>query len=104
MLPSKEQGVDVSILIDEGAVFLLRRLEFIGNATTRDQIVRRRVIQQEGEPYSAELMEKSVNRLNRLGRFEKLTIEDVEVRIDEKERVVDLLIHLKETKRSQTRR
>ena len=104
-VPGAKLGVvDVSIEIDEGAVFVLRRLEFIGNATTRDRIVRRRVLQQEGEPYSEELMEKSVDRLNGLRRFEKLTMTDVEIRVDEKERFVDLLVHLKEIRRSQTRR
>jgi len=95
---------EISIKIDEGAVFVLRRLEFVGNATTRDRIVRRRVLQQEGEPFSQALMERSVNRLNSLRRFEKLTISDVERRVDEKERSVDLVIHLKEIKSSQTRR
>jgi outer membrane protein insertion porin family len=104
-VPGAKLGIaDVSIKIDEGAIFVLRRLEFVGNETTRDQIVRRRVLQQEGEPYSQELMEKSLNRLNALGRFAKLTMADVERRVDEKERFVDLLFHLKEIKRSQTRR
>ena len=104
-LAEGRQGVaDVSIQVDEGDVFRLRRLEIIGNAKTRDQIVRRRVLQQEGEPYSQELMEKSLNRLNRLRRFEKLTMADVEIRVDEKDPFVDLLVHLKEIKRSQTRR
>ena len=101
---AKLESVELRIEIVEGAVFVLRRLEFYGNATTRDQIVRRRVLQQEGEPFNQDLMEKSVNRLNSLGRFEKLTMADVEMRIDEKERFVDLLVHLNEIKRSQTRR
>jgi outer membrane protein assembly factor BamA len=78
--------------------------KFIGNATTRDTIVRRRVLQQEGEPYNQELMEKSVARLNDLGRFEILTMADIEMRVDEKEHFVDLVVHLKEINRSQTRR
>lgn len=104
-LPVAKQGpVNIRIEIDEGAVFLLRRLEFVGNETTRDQIVRRRVLLQEGAPYSEELMEKSLNRLNDLRRFEKLTLANVESRVDEKERFVDLLFHLEEIKRTQTRR
>ena len=66
--------------------------------------MRRRVLQQEGEPYSPELMDKSLNRINGLRRFETLTLANVESRVDEKERIVDLLVHLKEIKRSQTRR
>ena len=104
-VPGAKLGVvAVSIEIDEGAVFVLRRLEFIGNATTRDRIVRRRVLQQEGEPFSQGLMEKSLDRLNALGRFEKVTMADVERRVDDNERCVDLVVHLKEIKRGQTRR
>jgi outer membrane protein insertion porin family len=100
----KLEGVDLRIEIVEGALFVLRRLEFIGNETTRDRIVRRRVLQQEGQPFNQGLMEKSVNRINSLGRFKKLTMADVEMRIDEKEGFVDLLVHLKEIRRIQTRR
>ena len=101
--PGAKRGVvDVMIEIDEGAIFRLRRLEFVGNETTRDRVVRRTVLQQEGEPFSEELMEKSLNRLNGLRRFEKLTMADVESSVDEKELVVDLLVHLKEIRRGQT--
>jgi hypothetical protein len=37
-----------------------------------------------------------VSNLNRLGRFEKLTKENIEINIDEQEHFVDILIKLKE--------
>ncbi|MCI0488857.1 MAG: hypothetical protein L0229_19875 [Blastocatellia bacterium] len=95
--PEKKEGiVDIVITIDEGPVFVLRRLEFVGNATTRDRIVRRRVLLQIGEPYSEQLMGKSLQRLNGLGRFEKITRENVKIEVDEERHIVDLVIYLKE--------
>lgn len=108
--PEARHGVvDIVIKVDEGAVFRLRRLEFVGNATTRDRIVRRCVLQQEGEPYSQDLMERSVKRLNGLRlnglrRFKSITMASIESHVDERDHIVDLLVHLKETRRNRTRR
>lgn len=87
--------VDIRIKIDEGAVFRLRRLEFVGNETTRDRIGRRRVLQQEGELYSQALIDRSLIRLNALRRFKRITMANVESHVDDQEHIVDLLVHLK---------
>ncbi|HVG35323.1 MAG TPA: POTRA domain-containing protein, partial [Pyrinomonadaceae bacterium] len=44
--------VDFTISIDEGKQFTLRRLEFLGNTFTRDNVLRREVIINEGDIYS----------------------------------------------------
>lgn len=100
---ARQGVVDVVIKIDEGAEFRLRRLEFVGNKTTRDRIVRPCVLQQEGEPYSQDLMERSVRRLNALRlnglrRFKSITMASIESHVDEREHIIDLLVHLKETR------
>ena len=98
--PRSKMGlVGIAININEGSVFQLRRLEFIGNETTRDNIVRRKVLLQEGTTYNQDLMDKSLRNLNGLKRFETLTMADVEINTDEQQKIVDLLIHLKEIKR-----
>jgi outer membrane protein insertion porin family len=95
--PRTKQGlVEIVIKINEGAVFRTRRLEFVGNATTRDRIIRRRVLLNEGDPYTEELLDKSLRRINDLGRFEKLTRENVMTEIDERENIVDVRIYLRE--------
>jgi outer membrane protein insertion porin family len=94
--------IDLVIRIKEGVVFTVRKLEFEGNDNTRDRIIRRQVVQQEGETYRQSLVDESLTRINRLGRFEKLTIENVKLEMDDRERVVDMLINFKErSKRSQ---
>ncbi|MGA9770349.1 MAG: POTRA domain-containing protein [Blastocatellia bacterium] len=98
--PRSKMGlVGISININEGAVFQLRRLEFAGNEATRDKIVRRKVLLEEGTTYNQDLMDKSLRNLNNLKQFETLTMADVEISTDEQQKIVDLIFHLKEIKR-----
>jgi outer membrane protein insertion porin family len=95
--PRIKQGlVAVVIRIHEGPAFVTGRLELAGNGTTRDDIVRRRILLQEGQTYSQELMDKSLQRINGLGRFEKITMADVKSNLNDERNIVDLVIHLKE--------
>jgi outer membrane protein assembly factor BamA len=95
--PRIRQGlVAVAIRILEGPVFTTRRVELVGNDTTRDKTVRGRMLLREGQTYSQELMDKSLQRINGLGRFEKITMADVKRDLDDDRGAVDLVIHLKE--------
>ena len=47
--------VDVKITIDEGKQFTLRRLEFTGNTFTRDKVMRREFLLNEGDIYNDQL-------------------------------------------------
>ncbi len=98
--PRSKMGlVGIAININEGSVYQLRRLEFVGNDETRDRIIRRKVLLQEGTTYSQDLMDKSLRQINSLKLFETLTMADVEINTDEQQKAVDLLIHFKEIKR-----
>ena len=98
--PRSKMGlVGIAININEGSVFQLRKLEFIGNETTRDQIIRRKILLDEGTTYNQDLMDKSLRQINNLKLFETLTMADVEINTDEQQKAVDLLIHFKEIKR-----
>ena len=48
--------VDFIITIEEGKQFTLRRLEFIGNTFTRDNVLRREVLLNEGDIYNQTLL------------------------------------------------
>ncbi|HKS39238.1 MAG TPA: POTRA domain-containing protein [Blastocatellia bacterium] len=98
--PRSKMGlVGIAININEGSAFRLRRLEFTGSETTKDDKVYRKMVLRTGEPYNQDLMDKSLRNLNGLKRFETLTMADVEINTDEQQRTYDLLIHLKEIKR-----
>ncbi|HEY8563208.1 MAG TPA: outer membrane protein assembly factor BamA [Pyrinomonadaceae bacterium] len=94
--------VDVTITIDEGKQFRLRRLEFSGNTFTRDKILRREVLINEGDIYNQVALETSVIRLNQTGYFDPIDKDqDVEIRTDEEQGDVDLVVKVKEKGRQQ---
>jgi outer membrane protein insertion porin family len=76
--------VNVVFDFDEGHRYRLRRLDFVGNTTTRDKVIRREVMVNEGEFFSTQLMDISLLRLNQLGFFDQLKDEDAEQKPDPK--------------------
>src|SRR5215467_5964917 len=71
VLPGTEK-VDLTLTADEGKQFFVRRIEFSGNTTTRDKVIRRELLLDEGDIFNSRLWELSVLRLNQLGYFEVL--------------------------------
>lgn len=90
--------VDLTIDVDEGHQFFVRRIDFQGNTTTRDKVIRRELLIDEGDLFSNRLWETSILRLNQLGFFEPLKAEDTlsDIKRDTKTNTVDLLLKLKE--------
>jgi outer membrane protein insertion porin family len=64
--------IDLTINVDEGKQFFVRRIEFTGNTTTRDKVIRRELLIDEGDVYNSTLWDASILRLNQLGYFETL--------------------------------
>jgi outer membrane protein insertion porin family len=94
--------VDIKITIDEGRQFRLRRLEFTGNTFTRDKVLRREFLINEGDIYNQQSLEVSVLRLNQTGYFDPLDKDqDVEIRTNEEQGDVDLIVKVKEKGRQQ---
>ena len=87
-----------NIDIDEGKQFYVSRIEFCGNTVTRDKVIRRELVLEEGQCLQpAELWDLSVLRLNQLGYFDTLKVEDdTETRQNADNGTVDLLLKLKE--------
>ncbi len=82
---------------DEGKKFFVSRIEFTGNTITRDKVIRRELLVEEGQPYNAQAVDLSLLRLNQLQYFDTLKSEqDVETRQNAQDGTVDLLIKLKE--------
>jgi outer membrane protein insertion porin family len=94
--------VDITITIDEGKQFTLRRLEFTGNTFTRDRVMRREFLINEGDIYNWRYLEISVARLNQTQYFDPVDKDqDVEIRTDEEQGDVDLIVKIKEKGRQQ---
>ncbi|HEY6413035.1 MAG TPA: outer membrane protein assembly factor BamA [Edaphobacter sp.] len=87
----------LDIEIDEGKAFYVSRIEFTGNTITRDKVIRRELLLEEGQIYNNRLWELSILRLNQLNYFEPLKAEqDSESRQNADDGTVDLLLKLKE--------
>jgi len=90
---------NLEIDIDEGKQFYVRRIEFVGNTTTRDKVIRRELALEEGGIYNSRLWELSLLRLNQLSYFDQLKPDDpnvTEKKLDEKNGQVDLTLKVKE--------
>ena len=89
--------IDLTLNFDEGKQFFVRRIDFSGNTTTRDKVIRRELLIDEGDVYNTRLWELSILRLNQLGYFEALKAEDAaDVKRDQKTSTVDLTLKVKE--------
>jgi outer membrane protein insertion porin family len=72
--------VNLTINIDEDRQFVVRRINFRGNTTTRDKVIRREVMLQEGSVFNSRLWDMSMLRLNQLGYFEEVNEESADIR------------------------
>ena len=96
--PDTSNGkMELTLTIDEGKQFFVRRIDFAGNTTTRDKVVRREMLIDEGDMYNSRFWELSILRLNQLGYFEVLKEnESVDIKRDTKNNTVDLTVKVKE--------
>ncbi len=92
-----KKTVSFSIDIDEGKPFYVSRIEITGNTLTRDRVIRRELLLDEGHVYNSQLWEYSLLRLNQLDYFDPLKVEqDSEAHQDSENGTVDLLLKVKE--------
>jgi outer membrane protein insertion porin family len=72
----KDKGtVAFTLFVDPGRRVYVNRVNVAGNTKTRDEVVRREIRQMEGAYYDAEKINRSRDRLNRLGFFNEVNIE-----------------------------
>ncbi len=89
--------VDLSLSVDEGHQFFVRRIDFAGNTTTRDKVIRRELLIDEGQIFNNRMWELSILRLNQLGYFDPLKAEEAaDIKTDTKTNTVDLTLKVKE--------
>ncbi|MGD0829587.1 MAG: outer membrane protein assembly factor BamA [Terracidiphilus sp.] len=93
----QKRTVSLNIDIDEGKPFYVSRIEFQGNSVTRDKVIRRELMVEEGSVYNSQLWEYSLLRLNQLEYFEPLKVDqDSEAHQDAEAGTVELLLKVKE--------
>jgi outer membrane protein insertion porin family len=96
-IDEEHKTITLKIDVDEGKQFFVRRIEFTGNTTTRDKVIRRELSIEEGQVYNSQLWELSLLRLNQLNFFEALKPEqDSEVHQNIADSTVDIDLKVKE--------
>ena len=76
--------------------FWVRRVEFVGNESTRDYILRRRVLLQEGDVLSRRNLFQSVANLGKSRRLYPVKMNDVIVHLDRQNKLIDVAFCLRE--------
>lgn len=74
-LNKEKQEAKFTFFIDPGRRVYVRRINVTGNSRTRDEVVRREMRQMEGAWYAADKVNRSRERVNRLGYFSDVNIE-----------------------------
>jgi outer membrane protein insertion porin family len=88
--------VNIKVDINEDRQFYVHRIAFLGNTTTRDNVIRRELLINEGDVFNSRAWDLSILRLNQLGYFELIGQGDAEVKTDPTEPQVDVTLRVKE--------
>ncbi|HMI50804.1 MAG TPA: outer membrane protein assembly factor BamA [Candidatus Saccharimonadales bacterium] len=89
--------INLTLKFDEQKQYYVRRIDFSGNTTTRDKVIRRELLIDEGQLFNKRLWEVSILRLNQLDYFERIAADkSVEIKRNAKDATVDLNLKLKE--------
>jgi outer membrane protein insertion porin family len=88
--------VNLTMEFDQQKQFFVRRIEFSGNTTTRDKVIRREILLDEGQVYNNRLWELSILRLNQLGYFDVIKPENAELKRNVKAGTVDIRLKVHE--------
>ena len=96
-IDEQAKQINLTMKFDEGKQYYVRRIEFSGNTTTRDKVIRRELLIDEGQLFNKHAWEISILRLNQLDYFDKLDADKaVEIKRNSKEGTVDILLKLHE--------
>jgi outer membrane protein insertion porin family len=89
--------INLTMRFDEQKQYYVRRIDFMGNTTTRDKVIRRELMIDEGQLFNKRLWENSILRLNQLDYFDKIEADKAaEIKRNNKEGTVDISLKLKE--------
>jgi outer membrane protein insertion porin family len=69
------ESIDLVVAVEPGQRTYVRRIEFFGNTTTQDEVLRREMVQLEGAPASTDSIALSRQRLERLGFFSEVEVD-----------------------------
>jgi outer membrane protein insertion porin family len=92
----KKHVIELALDFEEEKQFIVHRIEFSGNTKTRDKVIRRELLLDEGNLFSSNLWDYSILKINQLGFFENVKKEDYEIHQNQKDSTVDIDLKVKE--------
>ncbi|MGH9432057.1 MAG: outer membrane protein assembly factor BamA [Terriglobia bacterium] len=92
----KKKVINLGLDFDEEKQYFVHRINFVGNTKTRDKVIRREILLDEGSVFNTALWDLSVYRVNQLGFFNPIKKEDYTVTQDNKDQTVDIDLKVKE--------
>ena len=95
-----EDVVDVTINLQEDKQYFVNKIDFKGNSTTRDKVIRREMWLNEQDVMNMELLKMSIQRINQLGYFRP--IEEPEITpVEGSDSQLDIVLRVAEQNRNQ---
>jgi outer membrane protein insertion porin family len=89
--------INLTLKFDEQKQYYVRRIDFSGNTTTRDKVIRRELMLDEGQLFNKRAWEVSILRLNQLDYFDRIEEDKaVEIKRNTKDGTVDLNLKVHE--------
>lgn len=71
---TKDKTINVDFVIDESPRIYVGEIKIIGNTRTYDDVIRRELRLEEGDPFSLTRFNRSIQRINNLGYFDKVNV------------------------------
>ena len=99
-IDEEKKVVNLTIDVDEGKLYFTNRINFSGNTTTRDKVIRREVPLLEGLPFNSRALDNARLKLNQLGYFEEIKEEDAKYDRNPNEPKVDVTMKVQEKSRN----
>lgn len=96
----KRREVNLTLDFDEGHQFTVHRIEFSGNTKTRDKVMRRELLVNEGAMFNTHYWDLSILRVNQLGFFQEIKKEDYKINQNAKDHTVDIDLKVHEKGRN----
>lgn len=78
----------------------VRRVEISGNESTRHRVFVKKLFINEGDIFTRRNLEKSIKGISKISVIKPISLEDVEIRIDRQDKIIDFVFCVVEKKKN----